>query len=178
MRGYDKDEVTAFLVTLAKWNVWLTRQKELRIKYEASNARYRNSVKLKALYIRHWKQLRTQALTWLTKRKNRWASFARKSSWRLIHYWTKQKERAKNTMDEAEQSAKEVIEDMEQRLMDLFRITKPNAAHQFISWFETHFHWIARPRWTMKKTEDFNPDQYLNRSAKSWRKLSIRTWRR
>lgn len=174
MRGYDKDEVTAFLVTLSQeWERLIDETKELRIKYEASE---REVSKLREVESSLYKTLKTAEDTGanLIDQAQKTAELhLRESQLKADSLLNEAKERAKNTMDEAEQSAKEVIEDMEQRLMDLvqdYKNLEMQRTNLLADLKRISTESLDRAE-RVKKTEDFNPDQYLNRARKELKKI-------
>lgn len=174
MRGYDKDEVTAFLVTLSQeWERLIDETKELRIKYESSE---REVSKLREVESSLYKTLKTAEDTGanLIDQAQKTAELhLRESQLKADSLLNEAKERAKNTMDEAEQSAKEVIEDMEQRLMDLvqdYKNLEMQRTNLLADLKRISTESLDRAE-RVKKTEDFNPDQYLNRARKELKKI-------
>ena len=174
MRGYDKDEVTAFLVTLSQeWERQIDETKELRIKYEASE---REVSKLREVESSLYKTLKTAEDTGanLIDQASKTADLhLRESQLKADSLLNEAKERAKNTMEEAEQSAKEVIEDMEQRLMDLvqdYKNLEMQRTNLLADLKRISSEALDRTD-RVKKTDDFNPDQYLNRARKELKKI-------
>jgi cell division initiation protein len=174
MRGYDKDEVTAFLVTLSQeWERLIDETKELRIKYEASE---REVSKLREVESSLYKTLKTAEDTGanLIDQAQKTAELhLRESQLRADSLLNEAKERAKNTMDEAEQSAKEIIEDMEGRLIDLVQDYKNldmQRTNLLADLKRISGEALDRAE-RMKKTDDFNPEQYLNRARKELKKI-------
>lgn len=174
MRGYDKDEVTAFLVTLSQeWERLIDETKELRIKYESSE---REVSKLREVESSLYKTLKTAEDTGanLIDQAQKTAELhLRESQLKADALLSEAKERAKNTMDEAEQSAKDIIEDMEGRLMDLvqdYKNLEMQRNNLLADLKRISSESLDRAE-RMKKTDDFNPDQYLNRARKDLKKI-------
>jgi cell division initiation protein len=174
MRGYDKDEVTAFLVTLSQeWERLIDETKELRIKYESSE---REVSKLREVESSLYKTLKTAEDTGanLIDQASKTAELhLRESQLKADALLNEAKERAKNTMDEAEQSAKEIIEDMEQRLMDLVQDYKnlEMQRNNLVADIKRISSEALDRADRVKKTDDFNPDQYLSRARKELKKI-------
>jgi cell division initiation protein len=174
MRGYDKDEVTAFLVTLSQeWERLIDETKELRIKYESSE---REVSKLREVESSLYKTLKTAEDTGanLIDQASKTADLhLRESQLKADGLLNEAKVRAKNTMEEAEMSAKEVIEDMEQRLMDLvqdYKNLEMQRTNLLADLKRISSEALDRTD-RVRKTEDFNPDQYLNRARKELKKI-------
>jgi cell division initiation protein len=174
MRGYDKDEVTAFLVTLSQeWERLIDETKELRIKYESSE---REVSKLREVESSLYKTLKTAEDTGanLIDQASKTADLhLRESQLKADALLNEAKARAKNTMDEAEQSAKEIIEDMEGRLMDLvqdYKNLEMQRNNLLADLKRISMESLDRAD-RVKKNDDFNPDQYLNRARKELKKI-------
>jgi cell division initiation protein len=174
MRGYDKDEVTAFLVTLSQeWERLIDETKELRIKYESSE---REVSKLREVESSLYKTLKTAEDTGanLIDQASKTADLhLRESQFRADAIMNEAKEKAKNTLEEAEMSSKEIIEDMEQRLMDLVQDYKnlEMQRNNLLADLKRISSESLDRADRVKKTDDFNPDQYLSRARKELKKI-------
>jgi cell division initiation protein len=108
-RGYEKDEVHAFLLTLSQeWERMMDENKELRIKLESAE---REVVKLREVEGSLYKTLKTAEDTGANV-----IDQARKAAElpdAIVH---EAKSKAKDAIEESETRAKQVIEEMEDRL--------------------------------------------------------------
>jgi cell division initiation protein len=175
MRGYDKDEVTAFLVTLSQeWERLLDETKELRIKYEASE---REVSKLREVESSLYKTLKTAEDTGanLIDQANKTAELhLRETQMKAEAIMNEAKSKAKSTIEESEMASKELAEEMEERLKELVEDYKKlqqqreNLLSDFNRLSSEAQDRVERAR---KNHEDFNPDQYLSRAKKELRKI-------
>jgi cell division initiation protein len=116
-RGYEKDEVHAFLLTLSQeWERMMDENKELRIKLESAE---REVVKLREVEGSLYKTLKTAEDTGanVIDQARKAADLHLKESQMkadaIVH---EAKSKAKDTIEESETRAKQVIEEMEDRL--------------------------------------------------------------
>ncbi|MBL7842666.1 MAG: DivIVA domain-containing protein [Cyclobacteriaceae bacterium] len=116
-RGYDKDEVNAFLLTLSsEWERLVDEGKELRIKLEAAE---REVTKLREVESSLYKTLKTAEDTGahvIEQARQAADLHLRESQLKADAMMNEAKMMASNTIDEAEQRAKQVLSEMEERL--------------------------------------------------------------
>ncbi|MBX2961855.1 MAG: DivIVA domain-containing protein [Cyclobacteriaceae bacterium] len=116
-RGYDKDEVNAFLLTLStEWERLVDEGKELRIKLESAE---REVTKLREVESSLYKTLKTAEDTGanvIEQARQAADLHLRESQLKADAMLNEAKMIAGNTIDESEQRAKEVLADMEERL--------------------------------------------------------------
>src|SRR5690349_7071987 len=131
MRGYDKDEVTAFLVTLSQeWERLIDETKELRIKYESSE---REVSKLREVESSLYKTLKTAEDTGsnMIEQANKTAELhLRETQMKAEAMLNEAKTKAKDTIEESEVTAKELVEEMEDRLKELVEDYKKLELHR------------------------------------------------
>ncbi|MBX2946480.1 MAG: DivIVA domain-containing protein [Cyclobacteriaceae bacterium] len=116
-RGYDKDEVNAFLLTLSsEWERLVDEGKELRIKLEAAE---REVNKLREVESSLYKTLKTAEDTGahvIEQARQAADLHLRESQLKAEAMLNEAKMMAGNTIDEAEQRARQVLAEMEERL--------------------------------------------------------------
>lgn len=116
-RGYDKDEVNAFLLTLSQeWERTLDDAKESRIKLEAAE---REVAKLREVESSLYKTLKTAEDTGanvIEQARQAAELHLRESHMRAEGMLNEAKGKAKDTIEEADAKAKEILADMEDRL--------------------------------------------------------------
>lgn len=131
LRGYDKDEVNAFLISLSQeWERTQDEAKELRIKLEGTE---REVGKLREVESSLYKTLKTAEDTGANVVEQ-----ARKSAELLLRETQMKADgllnearlRAKDTLDEAEALAKQMLTDMEERLKELTHFYKSIEQHR------------------------------------------------
>jgi cell division initiation protein len=119
-RGYEKDEVHAFLLTLSQeWERLMDENKELRIKLEGTE---REVGKLREVESSLYKTLKTAEDTGanvIDQARKAADLHLRESQLKADGMMNEAKSKAKDTIDESETRAKQVIADMEDRLKSL-----------------------------------------------------------
>jgi cell division initiation protein len=175
MRGYDKDEVTAFLVTLSQeWERLLDETKELRIKYESSE---REVSKLREVESSLYKTLKTAEDTGsnMIEQANKTAELhLRETQMKAEAMLNEAKTKAKDTIEESEVTAKELVEEMEDRLKELVEDYKKLEQHReslLSDLKRISQDTLERVERARKNTDDFNPDQYLSKAKKELKKI-------
>jgi cell division initiation protein len=119
-RGYEKDEVNAFLLTLSQeWERLMDENKELRIKLETTE---REVSKLREVESSLFKTLKTAEDTGasvIDQARKAADLHLRESQLKAEAMMNEAKSKAKDTIEESEQRAKHVIVEMEDRLKTL-----------------------------------------------------------
>lgn len=174
-RGYDKDEVNAFLLTLSQeWERLVDEGKELKIKLEAAE---REVTKLREVESSLFKTLKTAEDTGanvIEQARQAADLHLRESQLKAEAMMNEAKMMANNTVDEAEQRAKQVLAEMEERLramvesykklessrddllQELKRISQDN---------------IERVERIKNGTKAFDADQHLSQARKEIKKV-------
>src|SRR5258707_6299871 len=131
LRGYDKDEVSAFLQSLSQeWERTLDECKEMRIKLEATE---KEVSKLREVESSLFKTLKTAEDTGanVIDQANKTAELVLRENQlnadALLH---EAKTKAKNTIEEAEASSKQMLAEMEDRLKTLGQHYKNLELHK------------------------------------------------
>jgi cell division initiation protein len=175
MRGYDKDEVTAFLVTLSQeWERLLDETKELRIKYESSE---REVSKLREVESSLYKTLKTAEDTGanLIDQANKTAELhLRETQMKADAMMNEAKTKAKDAIEEAEFTSKQLVEEMEDRLKELvedYKKMEQNRDNLISDLKRISNETLERADRVKKNNDDFNPDQYLSRAKKELKKI-------
>jgi cell division initiation protein len=116
-RGYDKDEVNAFLLTLSQeWQRTLDEVKEMKLKLETAD---REVAKLREVESSLYKTLKTAEDTGanvIEQARQAADLHLRESNMRAEALLSEAKSKAKDCIEEADMKAKEIIADMEDRL--------------------------------------------------------------
>lgn len=175
MRGYDKDEVTAFLVTLSQeWERLLDETKELRIKYEASE---KEVSKLREVESSLYKTLKTAEDTGanLIDQANKTAELhLKETQLKAEAMLNEAKAKAKTTIEDSELTSKELAGEMEERLKELVEDYKKlqqqrdNLLSDLNRISNDTLEKVDRAK---KHYEDFNPDHYLQKAKKELKKI-------
>jgi cell division initiation protein len=120
LRGYDKDEVNGFLLTLSQeWERSQDELKELKLKIDASE---KEVGKLREVETSLFRTLKTAEVTGanVVEQANKSAELIlRESQIKAEALLNEAKNKAKNTIDEAEQNTRQLLAEMEDQLKSL-----------------------------------------------------------
>ena len=172
LRGYDKDEVSAFLQSLSQeWERTVDECKEMRIKLEATE---KEVSKLREVESSLFKTLKTAEDTGanVIDQANKTAELILRENQlnadALLH---EAKTKAKNTIEEAEASSKQMLAEMEDRLKTLGQHYKNLELHK-----ENLLGDLKRiasetiDRVERAKIREFDPDQHLAMAKREMKK--------
>ncbi len=165
MRGYDKDEVNAFLQSLSQeWERTLDETKEMRIRLETTE---REVNKLREVESSLFKTLKTAEDTGANtiEQANKTAELIlRENQMNADALINEAKRRAKNTIEEAESISKQMLAEMEDRLKSLGQHYKNLELHKenLLSDLKRLAHeTIDRIDRAKASSREFDPDQHL-----------------
>jgi len=174
LRGYDKDEVNAFLQTLSQeWERSLDESKEIRIKLEATE---REVSKLREVESSLFKTLKTAEDTGanVIGQANKTAELIlRENQMKADAMLNEAKTIAKNTIEEAEMISRQMLEEMEERLKTLGQHYKTLEIHRdnLLSDLKRMAgETIDRVERAKTSARDFDPDQHLAYAKRESRK--------
>ena len=131
IRGYDKDEVNAFLLSLSQeWERMIDAQKELKYRLEVSE----NEVKkLREVESSLFKTLKTAEDTGanMIQQANKTAELhLRETQMNADSLLNEAKAKAKKMIEDANQKSNKTLEDMGLRLQELYQLYKSLERHQ------------------------------------------------
>ncbi len=165
MRGYDKDEVNAFLQSLSQeWERTLDETKEMRIRLETTE---REVNKLREVESSLFKTLKTAEDTGANtiEQANKTAELIlRENQMNADALINEAKRRAKNTIEEAESISKQMLAEMEDRLKSLgqhyknLELHKENLLSDLKRLANETIDRIDRAK---AASREFDPDQHL-----------------
>ena len=165
LRGYDKDEVSAFLQSLSQeWERLLDDTKELRIKLEATE---REVTKLREVESSLFKTLKTAEDTGanVIEQANKTAELLlREAQLKADAMLNEAKIKAKNTIEESEAISKQMLSEMEERLKTLGQHYKTLELHKdnlLSDLKRLAGETIDRVERAKTSTRDFDPDEHL-----------------
>lgn len=165
LRGYDKDEVNAFLLTLSQeWERVLDEMKEHRIKVEATE---REVSKLREVESSLYKTLKTAEDTGanVIGQANKTAELIlRENQLMADSILNEAKTKAKNTIEEAEMLSRQMLDEMEERLKTLGQHYKTLELHRdnlLSDLKRLAGETIDRVERAKSASRDFDPDQHL-----------------
>ncbi len=174
-RGYDKEEVHAFLLTLSQeWERVLDEHKDLRNKLENAE---REVMKLREVETSLFKTLKTAEDTGANViEQARVAAdlHLRESQLRADEMINEAKMKANDTIDEAEQRSKMVLADMEERLRHMiedYKKLESNREHILIELKRISEDIIDRVERARKVQHDFDADKHLAQTRAEIKKV-------
>ena len=165
LRGYDKDEVNAFLLTLSQeWERILDDTKEARIKLETTE---REVSKLREVESSLFKTLKTAEDTGASviEQANKTAELIlRENQLNADALLSEAKTKAKNTLEEAEMLSRQMLDEMEERLKSLGQHYKTLELHRdnlLSDLKRLAGETIDRVERAKTTSRDFDPDKHL-----------------
>lgn len=174
-RGYDKDEVNAFLLTLSQeWERLVDESKEWRIKLEAAE---REVMKLREVENSLFKTLKTAEDTGanvIEQARQAADLHLREAQLKADEIMNEAKMKANNTLDEAEQRSKEVLADMEERLRNMIEEYKKMESLRndlMLDLKRISEDTLDRVQRLTKTKHEFNADKHLAETRKEIKKI-------
>jgi len=165
LRGYDKDEVSAFLLTLSQeWERAQDEMKELRVKWEASE---REVTKLREVESSLYKTLKTAEDTGsnMIEHANKTAQLhLKETQLKAQAMLNEAKGKAEDTIEGAEVTAKQMLEEMEDQLkamIEHYKSLESQRDNLLADLKRLAAETIDRVERTKGGTSDFNPDKHL-----------------
>jgi cell division initiation protein len=165
LRGYDKDEVNAFLLTLSQeWERVLDETKEARIKLETTE---REVSKLREVESSLFRTLKTAEDTGASviEQANKTAELIlRENQLNADALLSEAKTKAKNTIEEAEMLSRQMLDEMEERLKSLGQHYKTLELHRenlLSDLKRLAGETIDRVERAKTASRDFDPDRHL-----------------
>jgi cell division initiation protein len=179
LRGYDKDEVNAFLLSLSQeWERILDDMKELRMKSEVAE---REVAKLREVETSLFKTLKTAEDTGahVVEQANKSAELhMRETQLKVEAMIQEAKNKAKNMLEEAEATSRQLVDDMEDRLKALTQEYKMLELHRenLLSDLKRLANeTIDRVDRAKQLANAFNPDQHVNQARREVKKILVST---
>jgi cell division initiation protein len=174
-RGYEKDEVHAFLLTLSQeWERMLDENKELRIKLESAE---REVGKLREVESSLYKTLKTAEDTGanvVEQAKKAADLHLRESQLKADALLNEAKLKAKDAVEESEMRAKQVIEDMEDRVKNLLENYKrlESSREDLLSELKRMASdMLDKVQRATNATKDFDPDKHFHKVRREAKKV-------
>ncbi len=165
LRGYDKDEVNAFLQTLSQeWERVLDETKEARIKLEGTE---REVSKLREVESSLFRTLKTAEDTGASviEQANKTAELIlRENQLNADALLSEAKTKAKNTIEEAEMISRQMVDEMEDRLKSMIEQYKTLELHRdnlLSDLKRLAGETMDRAERAKNATRDFDPDHHL-----------------
>jgi cell division initiation protein len=178
-RGYEKDEVNAFLLTLSQeWERILDESKEVRIKLEASE---REVSKLREVENSLYKTLKTAEDTGanvIEQARQAAELHLKESQWRAEAMLNEAKLKAKDTIEESDMRAKQILAEMEDRLKSLVENYKKLESSRDdmlaeLKRIATDTLERAERERARNSSKEFDADQHLNMAKREAKKIAF-----
>lgn len=176
-RGYEKDEVNAFLITLSQeWERISDENKELRIKLEGTE---REVSKLREVESSLYKTLKTAEDTGshLIEQARVTAELhLKESQLKAEAMMNESKNKAKDTIEESDMRAKEIVAEMEDRLKILVdNYKKLESAREDLLGDLKRFanDMLDRVERSRLMSKDFDPDQHMAMARKEAKRIAF-----
>lgn len=165
LRGYDKDEVTAFLLSLSQeWERVQDETKEMKIKLEATE---REVTKLREVESSLYKTLKTAEDTGanVIEQANKTAELHMKEiQLKAEALLNEAKTKAKDVIEQSEATSKQMVNEMEERLKTLvqnYKSIESERANLLGDLKRLAGETLDKVERLNKATNNFDPDQYL-----------------
>lgn len=176
-RGYEKDEVNAFLLTLSQeWERTLDENKEIRMKLDAAE---REVLKLREVESSLYKTLKTAEDTGanvIEQARKAADLHLRESQMHAEAILSEAKTKARNNIEESDSRSKEILEEMEDRLKSLVENYK--AMEVLRDNLLTNIKHIAAD--TLERVErhrfvadEFDPDKHLAMAKREAKRVAF-----
>ncbi len=166
LRGFDKDEVTAFLLSLSQeWERVQDETKEMRIKLEAAE---REVTKLREVESSLYKTLKTAEDTGanVIDQANKAAELHMKEvQLKAEALLNEAKTKAKNTIEQSEVTSKQMVEEMEERLKMLvqnYKSIESERANLLGDLKRLAGETLDKVERLRSATNNFDPSEHLN----------------
>jgi cell division initiation protein len=176
-RGYEKDEVNAFLLTLSQeWERLNDENKELRIRLEGTE---REVTKLREVESSLYKTLKTAEDTGahvIEQARVTAELHLRESQLKAEAMLSEAKTKARDTIEESDMRAREIVAEMEDRLKALVENYKKleTAREDLLSDLKRFANdMLDRVERSRLMSKDFNPDQHLAMAKKEAKRIAF-----
>jgi len=176
-RGYQTDEVNAFLLTLSQeWERIMDENKELRIKLEATE---REVTKLREVESSLYKTLKTAEDTGANViEQARYAAdlHMKETQMKADAIMHEAKTKARDTIEESDMRAKEIVAEMEDRLklmVENYKKLESNREDLLADLKRLANDTMDRVERARTHSKDFNPDQHLAMAKREAKKIAF-----
>jgi len=176
-RGYQMDEVNAFLLTLSQeWERIVDENKELRIKLEATE---REVTKLREVESSLYKTLKTAEDTGahvIEQARQTAELHVRESQFKADAILNEAKTKARDTIEESDGKAKEIVAEMEDRLKMLienYKKLETNRENLLADLKRLGNETLERVERARHQGKDFDVDQHLAMAKREAKKIAF-----
>jgi cell division initiation protein len=176
-RGYEKDEVHAFLMTLSQeWERVVDENKELKFKFEATEKEIQKLREVESSLYKTLKTAEDTGASVIEQARKAADLHLRESQLKAEQLLNEAKAKAKDTVEESEMRAKEIIADMEDRvktLLDQYKkleSTREDMVSELKRLASEIMDKVDRARHHEK---DFDPDKHLSTVRREAKKIAF-----
>lgn len=176
-RGYEKDEVHAFLVTLSQeWERIVDENKELKFKFESTE---REIQKLREVESSLYKTLKTAEDTGasvIDQARKTAELHLRESQFKAEQMLNEAKTKAKDTIEESEVRAKQIIADMEDRvkgLIEQYKKLESTREDMLSELKRLASEVLEKVDRSKNSTRDFDPDKHFTAVKREAKKIAF-----
>ncbi|MBL7852485.1 MAG: DivIVA domain-containing protein [Cyclobacteriaceae bacterium] len=176
LRGYDKDEVNAFLLSLSQeWERMMDEVKDLRVKLEASE---REVAKLREVETSLFKTLKTAEDTGanVIEQANKAAELhLREAQMSAEAILNEARDKARNVLEDAELTSRQLLVDMEDNLKELAQQYKTLETHRnnLLDDLKRLAQEVIDRAGRADQTNRFNVDEHLSQAKRESKKLIL-----
>jgi cell division initiation protein len=175
LRGYDKDEVNAFLLTLSQeWERTVDEAREWRIKLESTEKEVAKLREVESSLFRTLKTAETTGANVIDQANKSAELLLRESQLKSEALMNEAKSKAKNTLEEAEMTSRQMMEEMEERLKTLAEQYKALEQHRdnlLADMKRMAGETIDRVERIKNAGREFSPEQHITRAKQETRKV-------
>lgn len=176
-RGYEKEEVHAFLMTLSQeWERIVDENKELKFKYESLE---REIQKLREVESSLYKTLKTAEDTGasvIEQARKAADLHLQESQLKAEQMLSEAKTKAKDTIEESEMRARQIVADMEDRvkgLIDQYKKLESTRDDMVSELKRLASEVMEKVERSKHASKDFNPDSHLSTVRREARKVAF-----
>jgi cell division initiation protein len=174
LRGYDKDEVNGFLLTLSQeWERNQDELKELKMKCDASEREVSKLREVETSLFRTLKTAEDTGVNLVDQARKSAELILRESQIKAEALLNEAKSRAKNTIDEAEQNTRQLLAEMEDQLRALTEQYKSRMSQRdnlLADMKRMANETIERAERMEGASRSFDPDKHLTAAKRQVRK--------
>ena len=176
-RGYEKDEVNAFLITLSQeWERVMDENRELKFKFESTE---REIQKLREVESSLYKTLKTAEDTGasvIEQARKAAELHLRESQLKADQLLNEAKTHARDTIEESEMRAKQIVADMEDRvkgLLDQYKKLESTREDMISELKRLASEVMDKVERSYNSTKDFDPDNHLSVVRREAKKIAF-----
>lgn len=176
-RGYERDEVHAFLITLSQeWERVMDENRELKFKFESTE---REIQKLREVESSLYKTLKTAEDTGasvIEQARKAAELHLRESQLKADQLLNEAKTHARDTIEESEMRAKQIVADMEDRvkgLLDQYKKLESTREDMISELKRLASEVMDKVERSYNSTKDFDPDNHLSVVRREAKKIAF-----